>query len=255
MPDAASCQERRQWGVGQAFEPDLEPRVSRERPRKADLRQPTHGGATAAISGQEIAQPPDGAEIAHRGRRFGELEGVGHFLVAQLFEVAHEDDFAVVVVELLQGGVQAALELFLDRRRGRGPLVVHELPRQLHGGAIHPAGPGQGLLAMDAALLRLVMPAVGVDNVVLGDMPQPEVKRHGRVLEVLLQTAARFEEHVLNDVAGIEALDDGGVEAEVDEPAHRLAVPRQQLIDGGNVAVARLVEQHLSIVGGGPHVR
>ena len=41
------------------------------------------------------------------------------------------------------------------------------------------------LLPIDAALLRLMMPAMRVDDVVLGDMPKPKMEWHRRRLSVI----------------------------------------------------------------------
>src|SRR5437588_597183 len=80
----------------------------------------------------------------------------------------------------------------LDRLRRRRPFVIEQLGGQFQRRAIVPAGPVNRLLAVDAALLRLVMPAMRVDHVVLGDVPQPEVKRHRRLTQVFLKPATRL---------------------------------------------------------------
>ena len=72
------------------------------------------------------------------------------------------------------------------------------------------------------------MAAVGVDQAVAGDVPQPEMKRHRRVfvaaIEVLGQPAVGFDQHVLHNVAGVHAALDHAVHPQVDHPPQRLAV-------------------------------
>ena len=109
------------------------------------------------------------------------------------------------------------------------------------------------LLPIDAALGRQMMPAMGVDEVVLGDVPQPQMKRHRRRLQVIAQPAARFDQHVLHDIAGVEPLRNRRVEAQIDHAANRLAVPGEQLLDGVGISRFRLAQQHLRIVCVGPH--
>jgi len=48
-------------------------------------------------------------------------------------------------------------------------------------------------------------------------MPQPKVKRHGRVLQILDQTLVGFEQHILNDVARIHPASQDRVEPHVND--------------------------------------
>ena len=62
------------------------------------------------------------------------------------------------------------------------------------------------------------MPPVCVDDMVLRDLAQPEVERHRRVAEILRQPLAGLEQHVLHDVAGIDATRHRLVEPQADHP-------------------------------------
>src|SRR5260370_93284 len=98
-------------------------------------------------------------------------------------------------------------------------------------------------LAIDAAPLGEMMFPTGVDNVVLGDASKPEVKRHRRIAEISVEPATGLEEHFLDDIAGVNASSDGGIEAQVDHAAHLVAVVGQKLLGDLFVAAAGLVEQ------------
>ena len=98
-----------------------------------------------------------------------------------------------------------ALHLAAHGRRRRRQFGIDQLPGQLVRRVVRQEGGDQRLLAVEAAPLRLAVAAMGVDDVVLGDVPQPEVKGHERIVQIVLQPAVRFEQHVLHDVAGIDA--------------------------------------------------
>ena len=74
--------------------------------------------------------------------------------------------------------------------------------------------------------LGLVVPAVGIDDVVLGDVPQPEMEGHDRVLEIIAEPPAGFQQHLLHNVAGIDASSQGWIETQADHAAQRFAVDR-----------------------------
>src|SRR5437868_4364899 len=78
------------------------------------------------------------------------------------------------------------LQFLLDRLRRGGALLVDQLGGQLQRRAIRPARAMDRLLAIDAALLGLVMPAVGIDEMVARDMAQPEMERHRRLTQIFL---------------------------------------------------------------------
>jgi hypothetical protein len=110
-----------------------------------------------------------------------------------------------------------------------------------------------GLLAVEAAPLGLAVTAVSVDDVVLGDVPQPQMKGHGRVFQIIGQAAMCFEKHVLHDVAGIDARRQGRIEAQTDDAPQRLAVNGQQMLDGLGFSLPGSFEQWIDLGLFGPH--
>src|SRR5262245_13452797 len=103
------------------------------------------------------------------------------------------------------------------------------------------------LLAIDVAFLRLVMPTMRIDEMVFRQMPQPDKKRHRRVLQIVLQPATRFEHDLLHNIAGVDALHDSRIEPQVDHAAHRLAMTRQQLLNGVGPDLSSLVAKLLRV--------
>ena len=126
--------------------------------------------------------------------------------------MAHQNNVAVVVVQLGDGRVQTALQFVLQgRRRGR-QFRVDELRRQLDGRAVGEGGGHDRLFAVHAPLLGQAVAAMGVNEVVLRQVPQPQVKGHGAVAQVVVEPAAGLDQHLLHHIAGIDAGGDGRVE-------------------------------------------
>ena len=76
-------------------------------------------------------------------------------------------------------------------------------------------------------------------------MPQPQVKRHDGVAQIVVEPPAGFQEHFLHHVARIHPRRDGGIEPQPDHAPHGLAVLCQQLLDRGGVTVPGLVKECL----------
>jgi len=83
-----------------------------------------------------------------------------------------------------------------------------------------------------------------VDQTVAGHVPQPELERHGGVREILPQPSVGLEEHILNDVAGIDPALHAAIHAAIDHPLDRRAVPFEQSVDSPVVTLANPLEQH-----------
>lgn len=92
------------------------------------------------------------------------------------------------------------------------------------------------------------MAAMGIDDSVLGNLPQPQPERHGRILQVVLQPPVGFDEHILNHVADIHPPLDFLVQPHSHDLAQRLTVPLHQLVHGSFVALLHLQEQFFSFV-------
>ena len=129
-------------------------------------------------------------------------------------------------------------------------LGVDELGDERHARFIGPRRAGDRLLAVHAAALGQAVPAVRVDDAVLRQVPQPQVERHVRLLQVLGEPLIGLDQHVLHDVGGIDAAGDGRVEPQVDDAAERLAELAEQLVDGTGFALAGVVEQPVGLARG-----
>ena len=149
--------------------------------------------------------------------------------------------------------VQPALQFLMDRRRRRGLFGIDKLRDELNRRLIGPGRRLNRLFAVDAPPLRLPMPAMRVDDPILGQVPQPQVKRHRRVLQILGQPLIGFEQHILNDVAGIDAASQHGVEPQVDDLPQRLAELAEQSVDGRGLAASGVVEQSSGFLVVRPH--
>ena len=97
------------------------------------------------------------------------------------------------------------------------------------------------------------MPPMGVDQPVLGHVPQPEMKRHGRMDQILLQAAISLDEHILHDIAGIHPALDRRIESQVYQPPQCIAVAIEQFVDRRAIAGFRALEQLLGLRRVGPH--
>jgi hypothetical protein len=77
-----------------------------------------------------------------------------------------------------------------------------------------------------------------VDQPVVRDMPQPKMERHRRILQVLVEAAVGLYQHILHNVARVDPALHHPVHPQVDHPPQRLAVPIQELVDGGRLTGA-----------------
>ena len=75
------------------------------------------------------------------------------------------------------------------------------------------------------------------------------------VAQVVLEPAVRLDQHVLHDVAGVDAGGQGRVEAQADHAAQRLAVDVEQAIDRPVLPFAGAGEQILGVGVVAPHGR
>ena len=92
---------------------------------------------------QQLLQPPDGAQVSHAGRRFGQPQRFGDFRVRELFVVSHDDDFTVLLAQSPQRLLHQSGH-FLPRRGGcRGQFGIANLGHQVIGRPIGRGGNGQ----------------------------------------------------------------------------------------------------------------
>ncbi len=169
-----------------------------------------------------------------------------------MLEVAHQDDFLVGRVELVAGGLEAALEFVPSGGGGGGEFLVAELSDEVERRFVV-GGVGERLFAVDAAACRAAVAAVSVDQPVFGHLTQPQVKRHDRVLQILLQAAIGVDHHLLHDVACVDTTFEHLVHPQINHPPHSVAVSVKQLIDSSVITFADVVQELLGVFGVGPH--
>jgi hypothetical protein len=165
----------------------------------------------------------------------------------------HQDNIAIVVVQFGESVVEPSLQFLMDRGRCRGFFAVHELRDELNARLIRPGRALNRLLAVDASPLCFAMPAMGVDDPILGQVPKPKVKRHGRILQIFRQPLIRFEQNVLDNVAGIDPPSQHWIEPKVDDLSERFAKFAKQAIDGRRLAVFGVAKQSFGFIVVRPH--
>ena len=97
------------------------------------------------------------------------------------------------------------LQFAPGRRRGRRQLPVAQLQRDVPRRLIARQADVERLLAIEAPPRGHAVAAMGVDQPVLRHLPQPQMERHLRILQILLEPPMGFDQHVLRDVASIDA--------------------------------------------------
>ncbi len=81
-------------------------------------------------------QPPHGPQVAHAGGRLADGQGLGHVAIRQLFEVPHQHDFAIGVVERFDGCLETDFQFVMRGRGGRRQLAIAHQRRQVERRAI-----------------------------------------------------------------------------------------------------------------------
>ena len=153
------------------------------------------------IAAKDFPKPSECPQVAHAGRGLAQVESFGNFAVRQMLLMPHENDLAVVFGEVLQSGHEPRLQFATDRCCCWREFVITQLSCQIERrllGVIRI----EPLLAIDTAALGRAVPAMHVDQSVFGELPQPQVKRHGWIIDVITHSLARFEQDVLHDVTG-----------------------------------------------------
>jgi hypothetical protein len=94
---------------------------------------------------------------------------------------------------------------------------------------------------------------VDVDQLITGDLPEPELKRHERTAQVFGEAQARLEQNTLHHIAGVFTSSQRPIQSHGDQPAQGLAMRSQQPIDGGPVVARSVLEHGLSFSRVRPH--
>jgi len=162
-----------------------------------------------------------------------------------MLEVPQEHDLPVAFLEKLHRGGKPPLQFMPGGGGGRRKLAVGDLPAKV-GLRLVAFGVGhhQRHLAIDAPGGRHAMAAMGIDQPIAGHVPEPELKRHRSVGEVLAQPPVGLDHHILHDIAGIDPPLHAPIHATIDHPLDRLAVPLKKAVHGVAIPLPHAVEQH-----------
>jgi hypothetical protein len=99
------------------------------------------------------------------------------------------------------------------------------------------------------------VPPVSVDDPVLGNLPQPQVIRHSRLSEIVLQPAVGLDQHILHDIAHIDPPLYFLVQPKLHHAPQAVTMPLHQTVDCVGVAPFGIGQQILSFFDFGPHRR
>ena len=89
--------------------------------------------------------------------------------------------------------------------------------------------PDERVLVVDAPLGRDAVPPVRIDQAIAGDMTQPQVKRHGWVLQVIVEPLAGLDDDILHHIADIDPLLHTAIEPHLHQAPQRIAMPLERL--------------------------
>ena len=82
------------------------------------------------------------------------------------------------------------------------------------------------------------MPAVSVDHQIARDLANPEMKRQRWIPEILIESLAGFEQHILHDIAGIDAPRYSRIEPQTDHPPQRWPVPFPERVGSRRIGLS-----------------
>lgn len=177
------------------------------------------------------------------------------FLIAKLFQVAQLEDLAILGGERLHGLQGLLCEFSRKRRSSRSGLGVAELSQKIERRAVQPMSCLQGLLTIKAAPRGHAVAAAHVDHAILGHLPQPEMKGQLRIAQVFWQSLVGLDQHILNDIAGIDALLEPPVQPQFDDPPQGWSVFAQQLVQRSAFTRSGPLEQFSRALEIWPHDR
>ncbi len=108
---------------------------------------------------------------------------------------------------------------------------------------------GKKVFAVHAALGTHTVSAMGINQPVPRHLTQPEMERHGGILEVIGKPAVSIDENFLHDIAGIDSSTNALIETHCDHTSQRIAMTVQQLAGGRGITLARSGQQGLRFRG------
>jgi hypothetical protein len=97
------------------------------------------------------------------------------------------------------------------------------------------------------------MTAVCVDDAILSNMAQPQMKRHIGLLQIISQSPARFEHDILHDVAGIHSALYLVIQPQLNQPMDGLPMSLQQPIHGIGITGLRFAQKLRCLLWFRPH--
>jgi hypothetical protein len=113
--------------------------------------------------------------------------------------------------------------------------------------------PERDLVAGGAQLRPEVVP-VDVGQLLARQPPQPEEEGQRRVLDILREAPAEFQERLLQDVVGIDPPREPAVETQADHAPQPLPMPAEELGQGVLVARAGAADQVVHLAGIAGHM-
>jgi hypothetical protein len=191
--------------------------------------------------------------MAHAGGGLADAQRLRRLSVGKLLEVPKQDDLAIVVVQPEKCSLKPELELAPQCVSSRREIRVSQLSRQIERRTISKSATtldgARRLFAVYTPLGPPAVPAVRIDHAILCDLAQPEMKRHYRVTQILPQSLARTEQHVLHHVTRIDATRHSLVEPKADHPPQRWAVAFPELVRCRAIRGSHTLEQIPSLAG------
>jgi hypothetical protein len=161
--------------------------------------------------------------------------------------VPQHEHFAIDFVEAVQGLLDFQLQFGAAGGGGRRCQSAHQMMGEADGAGLRQRGAKQRNVVARAALLRPQVAPMGVDQLLCGELPQPEIELHRRLGRIVGQTAGGFDHRFLDDVRGIDPAIEPTVEPQADHVPQPVAVAAEQFGNGPLVAPRRLSEQFVNV--------
>ena len=160
-----------------------------------------------------------------------------------MLEVPQQNNLPVGLFQLFNSRGEPPLKLMPGGHRRRRQLAVSQAIGQIGLRGIRISRRLKRHLAIEAAGGGHPMPPMGIDDPVTGHVPQPQLKRHRRIGEVVAQPPVRLQHDILHDVAGIDPSLHHPVKPVVNHPSDRGPVSGQQSVDRRSITLPSPVEQ------------
>ncbi len=97
------------------------------------------------------------------------------------------------------------------------------------------------------------MATMCIDDAIFGDLPDPKMEGHARVVQIIAKSSIGFDQDVLNNIADVDATLDFPIEPHLHDMPERVAMAFEQFIDGVGLSVANAIEEGLGLIAIGPN--